>query len=70
MAELQRYVLVDRDDNEQDHEYTTFQEAQAAAELDGDMAVIERTYVYDDSQLVWTPDGSDSWPPDNPRLSK
>lgn len=64
MAEISRYVLVDRDDNERDHEYDTYQEAVNAA--GSDYAVIERHYVYDDSELVYTPDGSDTWPPDGP----
>ncbi len=61
MAEITRYVLVDRADQEGDYEYDLMQEAIDAA--DADHAVIERHYVYDDSELVWTPDGSDSWPP-------
>lgn len=60
-AEILRYVLVDRDDNEGDYEYTTL--AEAKADAGDDHAVVERTYTYDDSELVWTPDGSDTWPP-------
>ncbi len=61
---IARYVLVDRDDHEQDHEYESYDEAQQDAH-DQDCAVICRSYVYDDSELVWTPDGSSSWPPEN-----
>lgn len=61
MAEITRYVLVDRDDNEGEYEYERYDEAVAAA--GADHAVVERHYVYDDSELVWTPNGADSWPP-------
>lgn len=61
MAEITRYVLVDRQDNEGDWEYDKYDEAVKAA--GNDHAVIQRTYVYDDSELVWTPNGRDSWPP-------
>ena len=61
MSNIRRYVLVDAGGIEQDYEYATLQEAIAAAgETD---AVVERTYVFYDSELVWTPDGSDVWPP-------
>lgn len=61
MAEITRYVLVDRSDQEGDYEYEDYQEAIVAA--GDDHAVIERHYVYDDSELVWTPEGIDTWPP-------
>lgn len=61
MPSISRYVLVDRNDQEQDYEYESYDEAVTAA---GDThAVIEREYEYSDSQLVWTPNGRDSWPP-------
>lgn len=62
MAHISKYVLVDRDDNEGEHEYDSYDEAVKLAE-DRNCAVIERQYVYDDSSLVWTPDGSTTWPP-------
>lgn len=61
MSSISKYVLVDAADNEGDYEYDTLAEAQEQA--GNDHAVIERTYVYDDSELVWTPDGGDIWPP-------
>lgn len=61
MAEITRYVLVDRNDREGDHEYEQYDEAVQAA--GDDHAVIARTYTYDDSELVWTPNGADTWPP-------
>lgn len=62
MAEILRFVLVDVDNNEGDTEYPTLEEAMAAA--DGTQAVIMRTYIIDDSELVYTPDGGHVWPPD------
>lgn len=61
MATIERYVLVSRDDSEGEYEYDTLQGA--IDDADEDHAVIARQYVYDDSELVWTPDGSDVWPP-------
>ena len=61
MAEITRYVTVDKDNNEGRWEFDTLVQAISAAGLDE--AVIERTYVYDDSDLVYTPDGSGTWPP-------
>ena len=63
MAEIQKYVLVDQDDVEQDWEYDTFREAQNAAQDQGNLAIIARTYEYTDSELAWTPNGSGTWPP-------
>jgi hypothetical protein len=61
MATIERFVTVGPDDSEGDHEFDTLQDAIDAAP-DGH-AVVMRTYEYDDSELVWTPDGSDTWPP-------
>ena len=62
MAEILRFVLVDLGDQEQDYEYDTYQEAVTDARKYG-LAVVQRTYIYDDHELVWTPDGTDIWPP-------
>lgn len=61
MTDIRKYVLVGRDDVEQDYEYLNYQEAEENARRQ-DCAVIARTYTYEDSDLVWTPDGSDTWP--------
>lgn len=61
MSAILRYVLVDRDDTEHDYKYDDFAEAKRAGS-EQDCAVIERTYEYNDSDLVWTPDGSSTWP--------
>lgn len=62
MAEILRYVLVDESDVEGDYEYEKFDDAVKDAAKYG-KAVVQRTYTYDDQELVWTPDGSDVWPP-------
>ena len=61
MAEILRYVVVDDSGVEGDWEYDKHDEAVSAA--GSESAVIQRTYIYDDSELVWTPDGSQTWPP-------
>lgn len=63
MSEITRYVLVGRDNTEGNTEYTDYDEAVRAAMANGHTAVIERVYTYEDSGLVWTPDGSNNWPP-------
>lgn len=63
MAEISRYVLVNEDDVEDDYEFDSYQEALREAQRRGNVAIVERTYVYDDTSLVWTPDGSETWPP-------
>jgi hypothetical protein len=62
MSEIQRYVLVGRDGTEEDYEYSEYTEAYESANR-RNMAVVARVYVYEDSELIWTPDGSDAWPP-------
>jgi hypothetical protein len=67
MAHISRYVLVSKGNQEGDHEYEEYDEAVEAA--GDDHAVIERQYEYADSELVWTPNGGDTWPPKK-RVSK
>ena len=50
MSTIEKYVLVDENNHEGDHEYDSMQEAIDAC--DEHHAVIERTYSYDDSDLV------------------
>tara|TARA_Y100000310_G_scaffold200101_2_gene200106 strand:+ start:122 stop:316 length:195 start_codon:yes stop_codon:yes gene_type:complete len=59
---IRKYVLIDRDDQSRDEEYDSFEDAKAVAERTG-CAVVERQYEYADSELVWTPDGANTWPP-------
>ena len=42
--------------------YKTLHEARAYASED--QAVEMLTFEYSDRELVWTPDGSDTWPPE------
>lgn len=67
MSTISRYVLVDKDDQESDHEYESYIDAENDAAFRG-AAVIERTYEYSGSELVWTPDGSSVWPPSTDRI--
>tara|TARA_R100001086_G_scaffold238330_1_gene162980 strand:+ start:374 stop:703 length:330 start_codon:yes stop_codon:yes gene_type:complete len=59
--DILKYVLVDENGNEGDFEYALFELAKAAA--GNDHAVLERKYCYEDSELAWTPNGDDTWPP-------
>lgn len=61
MSEILKFVLVDADGVEGDYEYDDCQEAIKSAGTTH--AVIQRTYTYDDSELVWTPNGRHIWPP-------
>ena len=62
--DIYRYVLVDRKGVEDDDELDDYQEAVDKAQGFGTShAVVERTYTYSDSELIWTPDGSKVWPP-------
>lgn len=64
MSRIDRYVLVDENDQSEDFEYDTLDEARAAAsKRDEPMAVMARIYLYDDSELVWTSTGDTVWPP-------
>lgn len=63
MAEILRYVTIDKDGEDGEDEFETAREAIEAARRIGG-AVMMRTYEYADSELVWTPDGGDTWPPE------
>lgn len=64
MSEVNKYVIADSEGNEEDWEYDTLNEAIEAAKRNvGECAVIERTYIYDDSDLAWTSTGDTEWPP-------
>lgn len=63
MANIERYVIVDENDQEDDYTYNTFAEAHAAAATRGRCAIIARIYEYTDTELVWTSTGADVWPP-------
>lgn len=57
-----RYAIVDRSDTKVD-DIGSLEEAKRIARAAGDCAVVMETYEYSDSEVVWTPDGSDVWPP-------
>lgn len=62
MSQLSRYVLCNKEGVELDYEYDNY----ADVELDAgrwQCAVVERLYTYTDSELIWTPNGADTWPP-------
>lgn len=69
MSEIHKYALVDEHNTEGDYEYGSLREARRAGAKYG-QAVILRHYtrddedlIYDDSELVWTPNGANVWPP-------
>lgn len=63
MSEINTYILVGLNDQEGEYEYRTMAEAQEVAEKQGDTAILMRTYTYDDTELIWTPNGKNHWPP-------
>ncbi len=63
MASITRYVVVDAQGNEADWEHDTITEAMDSVSDGQPYAVIERVYEYDDSSLVYTSTGDDTWPP-------
>lgn len=67
MAEIRRYVLVGRDDVEHDKDYDRADLAIDEAKRLGETAVLCRIYSYEDTELVWAPDGGETWPPDGGR---
>ena len=61
MADITKYVLVNREGYEEGGYFDSYKKAEAEASR-SDCAVVAHIYVYDDNDLVWTPDGSDEWP--------
>ena len=61
MADIQKYLLVGRDGCEIGTYFDSYREAETEAKR-SDCAVVEHTYTYEDTDLVFTPDGSDEWP--------
>ncbi|MGI6797905.1 hypothetical protein [Gordonia sihwensis] len=62
MAEIRKYILVNINDEEVGDYYDTLEEAKRAAGRD--YAVAAHVYEYSDSELLWTPNGDDRWPPE------
>src|SRR4051812_49214211 len=61
MADICRYILVDRDNRYIGGYFSLYSEAVDAAERGG-CAVVAHTFEYSDEDLVWTPKGSGHWP--------
>ena len=61
MADIQKYLLVDRDGCEIGDYFDSYKKAETEAKR-FDCAVVEHTYTYEDEDLAFTPDGSDEWP--------
>ena len=57
-----KYQLVDAFGKEQDEVYETYIEATDAADVGG-FAIIELQFEFIGTELVYTPDGSGTWPP-------
>lgn len=74
MAEILRYALVDSHGNEVDErEWDALWQATDAARTRTRQveptAVVRRIYVYEEDELVWTPNGSNVWPANLPTRS-
>ena len=59
--QISKYVLVDQYGETESAVYDSYQEAER--EAGSTHAVIEYQFEYADSELVYTPDGSGTWPP-------
>ena len=71
MSEINTWVVVDQHDQYVSEECPTFAEARNDAEQRAQQsgephAVVMFTYVFDDSELSWTSNGADVWPPSAP----
>ena len=62
MSEVRNFVLADKDDHELDDECDTIDKAQLDAARSG-CAVVAQVDQYSDAAPVWTPAGSNVWPP-------
>ena len=62
MSDMRLYQLVDTDGTESTAIYDDYREAETAATRTG-QAVIAHIYEWADSELVFTPGDTDTWPP-------
>lgn len=67
---IEKYVIVDADDNEDDRVFDTLDEAKDNAPTDQPCAIIARIFEYADSELVWTSTGANIWPPRRTRAPR
>ena len=63
MSSILHWYVVDSD-GDLTGPFTDYAEAERRARQ-GSAAVEEYTYEYAESQIVWTPDGSNVWPPNS-----
>lgn len=61
MSDIYTYVVVDEQGQYVGEELDTFDEAKNSAIQHGNSAVVMITYTFDDSELLWTPNGEDTW---------
>jgi len=61
-AEIRQYHLVDAEDSVEEWPYDSYQEAYEQARK-RNMAVVAYVYEWSDSELIWTPNGENTWPP-------
>ena len=63
MSDLRLYRLVDKEGNPGDYLYAQheYSEAEQDAADDGH-AIVALIFEWADTELVWTPDGSTTWP--------
>ena len=64
---FEKYELIDQDGHSDSsgYLYDNADEAIADAKKYGGYAVKMLTFEYSDSELVWTPNGNDVWPPES-----
>lgn len=67
LGNILKYVIVNENNVEDEHEFDTLVEARGVAEvrsgLGERLAIIERQYAFEDSDLAWTSTGDTTWPP-------
>lgn len=64
MSEIRTYVLVNDDDEYVSDEFDTLDEAKNEVSFRNEpFAIVALVYTFEDSELVWTPDGGKVWPP-------
>jgi hypothetical protein len=64
MSEIRTYVLVNEDDEYVSDEFDTLDEAKNEISFRNEAyAIVSLVYTFEDSELVWTPDGGNVWPP-------
>lgn len=68
MSEIRKYILVDSHGNEDDCYRDDYRDAYEQARK-RNCAVVAHVFTFDDSELIWTPNGDTTWPPNvNERL--